>query len=284
MTSFVILHYKNIHDTLECIASIKKLKSSDYSIVVVDNATLTKDEKELLKLETPDVICNKENLGFAKGNNVGCTYAINKYHPDFLVVTNNDIVLESDTFLSDIKKCYQKTKFDFMGPRINTLGGESVNPFPAYRTLEEVTSAIQKTKKLIHIYQSQLLTFCLNSYFKIKYMFCHPKHLENAKISMYDVSLHGCFLVFSKKYYQKYADVFYPETFLYHEEEFLEYRRNHDHLISYYDASISVFHKEGASLDYSFQNQKRDKLVFRNQKILKSLLLLQKVMIENQDI
>jgi len=282
MTSFVILHYKNIQDTLECIASIKKQQNKDYSIIVVDNGTLTKNELKQLKKETSDIICNQENLGFAKGNNLGCSYAIKKYQPDFLVVTNNDIVLQGISFLESVNQCYQQTSFDIMGPKILTNGGESANPFCAYRTLDEVNQAIAKTKKLIRIYQSSLLSFLLSTYFKVKYCFSSPRHMKNGKESMYDVSLHGCFLVFSKKYYEKYRDVFYPETFLYHEEEFLEYRRVHDHLITYYDASICVFHKEGASLNYSFQNQERKKLVFRNQEILKSLLLLQKVMKENK--
>ena len=83
MTSFVILHYKNIQDTLECIASIKKQQNKDYSIIVVDNGTLTKNELKQLKKETSDIICNQENLGFAKGNNLGCSYARKKYQPDF---------------------------------------------------------------------------------------------------------------------------------------------------------------------------------------------------------
>lgn len=284
MTSFVILHYKNMQDTLECIQSIKKLKSKDYSIVVVDNGTLSKEEEKRLLRETPDVICNKENLGFAKGNNIGCSYAIHKYHPDFLIVTNNDIVLMSPDFLLDVQSCYDETSFDFMGPKIITDGGESVNPFPAYKTLESVNDAIQKTKKLISIYQSPFLSFLLASYFKMKYLVCKPKHLENGEESMYDVSLHGCFLIFSKKYYQKYSDIFYPGTFLYHEEEFLEYRRSKDHLITYYDSNISVFHKEGASLNHTFQNKEREKLVFRNQEILKSLLLLKDAMEQEKNI
>lgn len=283
MVSFVILHYKNVFDTLECIASIKKFKGK-YSIVVVDNGTLSMDDKEKILKETPDVICNEENLGFAKGNNIGCQYAIRHYHPDFLVVTNNDIIIEQKDFITRVQKCYQKIKFDFMGPQILTDGGESVNPFMAYRTLQEVEQAISKTKKLIRIYQSSILSCLLSFYFRIKYLFCHPEHLENGKESLEGVALHGCFLIFSKKYYETYDDIFYPETFLYHEEEFLEYRRRRDKLISYYDASILVFHKEGASLDFAFQNRDRQKKVFRNREILKSLQLLKNVMVKGEKI
>ena len=283
MVSFVILHYKNIEDTLECIQSIKKQTKDNYSIVVVDNGTLNKTEKESLENETRDIICNPENLGFATANNIGAHYAIEKYHPDFLVVLNNDIVLTEENFIEKIYECFKQTSFDFMGPKILTDGGESVNPFPAYQTLNQVEKAIQHTKKLVRIYDSAFLTFLLNCYMKGKRLFVSPKHLENGEFSKKDVALHGCCLIFSKKYYEKYDNIFFPDTFLYHEEEFLEYRRSHDNLISYYDASLEVFHKEGASLNQSFHTN-REKLIFRTQEILKSLKLLKIVMKEQRKI
>lgn len=271
MVAFVILHYKNIQDTLECIASIRKQKQRAYSIVVVDNGTLKKEEKALLKKETNHLICNEENLGFAKANNMGCAYAMKHFKPDFLVVMNNDIVIEDRNFIEKMEECYQKTHFDFMGPKIKTNGGDSVNPFPVYKTEETVRAAIQKSERLIRIYQNSFSSLLLNVYMNVKHFFFPPKHLENGKKSQKDVALHGCFLVFSKKYYEKYHDVFYPDTFLYHEEEFLEYRRNKDHLISYYDASIHVFHKEGASLNTMFAKKDREKNIFRNEQIIISL-------------
>lgn len=274
MVSFVILHYKNLKDTLECIDSIKKLDSKSYSIVVVDNGTLSEEEKKILKKETNHLICNKENLGFAKANNMGCTYAIKHFEPNFLVVLNNDIVLTQSDFIERIEKSYKDTSFDFMGPKILTNGGESVNPFPAYQTIEEVEQAIDKSKKLIQIYQNTFLTILLECYMRVKRIFVKPRHLENGISSQKDIAVHGCCIVFSKKYYQKYKDVFYPGTFLYHEEEFLECRRSRDGLISYYDASTEVFHKEGASLDTAFEKRNREKLIFRNENMIQSLTLL----------
>ena len=277
MVSFVILHYKNIKDTLDCIASIKKQNRHDYSIVIVDNGSLNDIEKEILKQESEDIIYNQENLGFATANNIGASYAIQKYAPDFLIVLNNDIVLTESNFIEKVYQSYKENSFDFMGPKIITDGGESVNPFPVYRSLESVEKAIHKAKKLIRIYQSFCLTFLLNVYMKLKHILIPPRHLENGKKSLKDVAIHGCCIIFSKKYYQKYDTIFYPGTFLYHEEEFLEYRRIQDHLISFYDSSIQVFHKEGASLNTIFEKN-REKLIFRNQEIIKSLELLKQLM------
>lgn len=285
MISFIILHYKNINDTIECIKSIKKLKTNkDISIIVVDNNTLSETEKKELKRYTEDIVFNTENLGFAKGNNAGCKYAIKKYNPDFLCVINNDTVIEQKNFIDEIYNVYKETNFDILGPKILTNDGDSVNPFYAYETLDEINNKIKYHKKLIRIYKSKILTKLLNIYIKTKRIFIKPKKRENGKESKLNVALHGCSLIFSKKYYKKYKDVFYKETFLYHEEEFLNYRKNKDKLITYYDSSLEIFHKEGSSLNEMFKNSNRNKLIFRNKEIVKSLELLKKVIENNEKI
>ena len=282
---FVILHYKNLKDTIECIESIQKLEEQkEIAIVVVDNNSLSPAGIQEIKKYTQDLVLLKENMGFAKGNNMGCKYAIKKYNPSFLCVINNDIIINQKGFIKEIRKCYEETSFDIMGPKILTDGGESVNPFPAYNTLEEVEEKIKYHEKLIRIYQSVILRNLLVLYMKIKRVFKKPVHLENGDNSMSDIALHGCALIFSKKYYQKYKDVFYNETFLYHEEEFLNYRKNRDNLITYYDSKLELFHKEGSSLNESFKNQNYEKLIFRNKEIVKSLTLLAEVMKQNKKI
>ena len=283
--SFVILHYKNLKDTIECIESIKNIKTkNDISIVVVDNNSLSKNEESTLKEYTKDLVLLKDNMGFAKGNNAGCKYAVEKYKPDFLCVINNDTVINQTNFFDELINCYKETKFDIMGPKILTEGGESVNPFPVYNTLEEVQAKIKYHEKLINIYQSKLKRNLLNIYMSVKRVFKKPLHMENGKESKYDVALHGCALIFSKKYYEKYKDVFYNETFLYHEEEFLNYRKNRDNLITYYDSNLEIFHKEGASLNNRFKNNNYEKLIFRNKEIVKSLKLLEDIMKNNKEI
>lgn len=284
MISFVILHYKNMNDTLECIASIKKMdKKHSYSIIVVDNGSATKEEIDQLRNEA-EVLALNSNCGFAQGNNAGCKLAIEKYNPDFLAVINNDILIEQNDFIDKIYECYEEDQFDVLGPKILTNGSDSVNPFPAYKNLDEINKAIDKATKLIKIYENPILRTLLKSYLKIKYTFKDVKHLTNGKEKVINASLHGCALIFSKKYYQKYENVFYPETFLYHEEEFLDYRKNKDHLLFVYNPKIELFHKEGSSLNYRFQKEQYKKLIFQQKNIKKSLELLKKIMIEKRSI
>ena len=281
MVSFIILHYKNLNDTIECINSIKKIKTNKkISIIVVDNNTLDKEEEKKLKKYTEDIILLKENVGFAKGNNAGCKYAIEKYNPDFLCVINSDTVIEQENFIDIIYDLYNKYNFDIMGPKILPEELDSFNPFPVYKTLEEVNDRIAYIEKLIKIYKSKILRNLLNIYIKIKSLFIKPTKPKNGVEEITGIAVHGCAVVFSKKYYQKFDEVFYPNTFLFHEEEFLYLRSKQNNLITLYSPKLEIIHKEGQSLSKKFNNKKYDALTFRNKEILKSLKLL-KQEIEN---
>ena len=280
--SYVILHYKNIKDTLECMQSIRQKFSSP--IIVVDNYTLSKEEEDAIRQYTDDILLLDDNYGFAKANNQGISYAVSKYRSDFVVVINNDIVITQENFESQIQKVFQETNFDLLGPKIITKEGDSVNPFPVYKNLEEVSKAIQKTKRNIKIFQSDFLSLLFQIYHKLKYRGKKVKHLENGMQRVIPAALHGCAIIFSKKYLQRYQDAFYSGTFLYHEEEFLYYRVCKDQLISCYDPSVFCFHKEGSSLKQQFEKQNRKRELFRNQEILKSLEQLRIIMEEKKEI
>ena len=272
MMVFVILHYNNIKETMECVDSLEKFKQK---IVVVSNS---KDYDNLKKIEkrVDKVIINEENIGFAKANNIGCKYAIEKFKPDFLCVINNDIVIDQKDFLDKVEKLYKKYQFDVLGPKILPEDLPSVNPFPVYDTLEKIEDRIKYTKKLIKIYNSVILRNLLSCYVLIKSKLKKVSKPVNGEKDELGVALHGCALIFSKKYYERYETVFYNETFLYHEEEFLYYRCKHDNLTFLYSPEVELVHKEGRSLDNSFNNNYK-KLIFKNKEILKSLQLLEAV-------
>lgn len=285
MISFVILNYNSFIDTIECIKTINNIKTSKkISIIVTDNNTLKLKEINDLKEYTNDVILLKENVGFSRGNNIGCKYAIEKYNPDFLCVINSDTLIKQREFIDIIYEKYEEYSFDILGPKILPTYTESVNPFPVLRSINDVNKAIKYRKKLILIYNNIILRNLLNIFILFKKKFTKEKHLVNGLVDETGVALHGCALIFSKKYYEKFSDVFFNETFLFHEEEFLYYRCKKNGLISLYSPDLEIIHKEGQSLEKSYINQKYKKLIFKNKEILKSLYLYRKIIIENKEI
>ena len=94
---FVVLHYQNIDDTINCLNSIKKMKKIDdinIKIVLIDNKSPNNSGKVLKKMYENDPIIHTilldENLGFSKANNIGYKYA-KENKPDMIIVNNNDV-------------------------------------------------------------------------------------------------------------------------------------------------------------------------------------------------
>lgn len=278
MISFIILNYKSLTDTLNCIDSIFNIKT-DYkkSIIVVDNNSTSLEEQLLLKEKKVDSIFLEQNVGFSRGNNIGCEFAIEKYNPDFLCVINSDIIISQSDFINQIYELYDLYNFDVLGPKILPENSESSNPFPAYKTLEKIDERISYTKKILFIYKNFFLRNLMAFYLKYKNIFVPQKLPKIVNFDVVGEPLHGCALIFSKKYYRKYKNVFCNEMFLFHEEEFLYHRCIKDGLIFLYSPRIELIHLEGQSLNKEFKKNYK-KVIFKNKKILESLMILKNIL------
>lgn len=277
MFSFVILHYKNIDETIECLTYLQKLDLKDSHIIIVDNNTLSISEGKLIKRFTKDILKLDQNYGFAKANNKGIEYAKKKYHSKFYIVMNNDVYISDKNFLDIIANDYESYHFDMLGPLITSPSGESVNPFPVIKNEESLKEEIKKCEKLISIYSNPLSYWLLQTGIKVKHSIKKPLVPVNGSKILTKSPLHGCCLIFSKDYIDRYKYPFYNETFLFHEEEFLYQRVIKDNLISVYDPSLTVFHKEGSSIKKSNKKERLSKL-FREKTRLESLYVLLDVM------
>jgi GT2 family glycosyltransferase len=111
MISIVVLNWNGKEITEECLNSIKKQTFKDYEIILVDNNS-TDGSSEYLKKRFPKInlIQNKENYGYAKGNNIG----IKKAKGDYVLILNNDIILDKN-FLKELDK--HKNKADILGAK-----------------------------------------------------------------------------------------------------------------------------------------------------------------------
>lgn len=139
--SIIILNWNGWQDTLECLDSLINVIYPNYEVIVVDNGSTNESlaklkaknpfefaqGKEKLEVGAPfdfaqgkqslKIIENKENLGFAGGNNVGIKYALEN-DADYVLLLNND-TLASETFLSELLAEAEKNKtFGLFGPKI----------------------------------------------------------------------------------------------------------------------------------------------------------------------
>ena len=92
----IILNWNGKEDTLECLVSAKKFDYSNYEIVVVDNGSVDGSVDAISK-QYPDVtlLQTGENLGYAGGNNVGISWALEQ-KADYILLLNNDTIVAAD--------------------------------------------------------------------------------------------------------------------------------------------------------------------------------------------
>lgn len=114
----VILGWNRQKDTLECIESLLATDYSNLKLLVVDNAS-TDRTPERIRASFPQVelIINKENLGFAAGNNVGIQYAVHQ-GADYVLLLNNDTVVAEDLVHTLVTMAQSDHRIGVLSPKI----------------------------------------------------------------------------------------------------------------------------------------------------------------------
>jgi len=116
----IILNWNGIEDTVECLESLKKIIYPNYQVIVVDNGSEGNDVKTLRErfADYVHVIENDRNYGFAEGNNIGMRYALMSSEPDYVLLLNNDTVVDPH-FLSELVRAAENdSKIGILGPGI----------------------------------------------------------------------------------------------------------------------------------------------------------------------
>lgn len=116
--SIIILNWNNYEDTKECLLSLDKITYPNYEVIVVDNGSIDGSTLKIQK-EFPQhkYIYNKDNLGFTGGNNVGMEYAV-KNGADYVLVLNNDVILEKNFLDVLVNLALKDPKNGIIGPAI----------------------------------------------------------------------------------------------------------------------------------------------------------------------
>ena len=261
--TFVVLHYKTLQDTIECVDSILySVKYENYYIVIVDNGSNDNSGVILKKRYENNsnvvVLINEINLGFAKGNNIGFNYAKYLLKSDFIALLNNDTYIKQPEFISLIIAKYDKFKFDVIGPDvISPIDNSHQNP--RRLTLKNKN----RLKKLILHHQLLLvLNYFLIDFLmeKIKKFFLpkaflsndNPQYLNHFQEQV-NVKLSGCCLIFSPNFISSYDGLF-EKTFLYSEEEILYYICKRDDKKTFYFPDAKIFHKEDSTVNYLYKS------------------------------
>lgn len=260
--AFLILHYKNADITINCIDSILEQIREEYSIVLVDNASSNGSYEQLLERYKDNrriyFLSNKENLGYAAGNNIGFRFAKEKLQAQWIILLNNDVIIKQQDMLSLIEQEYEKTPFYVLGPDIVTSEGEPQNPF---RMQLPDLKGVNKTlfhDRMVFILMKVKLQRPLRKLigYKEKPL---PKKVRTSSIVDFKGVLHGSCLIFSQDFIKRF-DGLYGETFLYVEEEILCWILDRLGCRYSYSNQIQVVHMHAMSMQRAIADEDRRKL------------------------
>lgn len=292
---FVILHYNTIKETIECVESIEKnIDREDYAIVIVDNASPNNSgkilEKRYADSEKVTVILSLQNLGFAKGNNVGYQYCVQKLKCEFVCVLNNDTLIVQQNFFAVIREEYERSKFGVMGPKIILKDGR-INylyyPFPDLQYFENELKIHKREYWQMKWHLNYPIVAFKLTRNRISKLLGRERESRHKRFQIFDhldrrkeeVVLHGCCLVFSPQYARCYQEAFNPSTFLYKEEELLYLRCKREKLRIVYNPNLVIKHLEDVATN-SITRKRRDKIMFWLENQIHSLEVLISVLKE----
>jgi GT2 family glycosyltransferase len=89
----VVLNYREVEDTKNCIVSLRECGYQNLKIILVDNASQNGSVEELARA-FPDLplLIQPTNLGYAGGNNAGIRFALTM-NVDYILISNDDVVV-----------------------------------------------------------------------------------------------------------------------------------------------------------------------------------------------
>ncbi|WP_302660100.1 glycosyltransferase family 2 protein [uncultured Clostridium sp.] len=265
--AFLVLHYKNLEETKNCIDSIFSITNNKlykWEIVIVDNGSNNGSGEELqesyINYSNIKVIISENNLGFSMGNNLGYKYIREELQADYVVVTNNDVIFYQNDFIERINDIYNKTNFFVLGPDIyvrknkehqSPITINKVNISDIEKELEMYRYYLDRPKLYVKRRKIQILKnrICSNNKILAKIYNRILKKTNIDRLKAYEnVVVQGACIIISKDYLNKEEKMFSPEPFLYCEELFLYFKCIKNNYKIVYDPSIRIFHEDSASI------------------------------------
>lgn len=291
MVSLIIVDYKSIAKTMNYIEDCYQnfTDAEDMHVLIVDNAPeeqigldylRTEKKAQIQRVSRKDIeaaiyectiegkkilyIAARENLGYARGNNLGAYISKLIYQDTYYLFSNNDLQFKKTFALNKLMEpMKQDHQIGVVGPKIVSLEGELQSPRIA-----------PSVKQHLFMYYWNLL---LPKGHKIdKYASDVAAHATSGRCSWVTGSF---FFVDAAKFWE--VQGFDTHTFLFYEEIILGARLLEKNYHMYYTDSVEVIHAHGEtvrstmnvmkSIDISYQSSR---YYFKQYKHLSQALLV----------
>jgi GT2 family glycosyltransferase len=181
-TAIVILNWNGWQDTIECLHSLLEMNTQNFCVFIIDNNSSDESIKRISSFISEYhlqsrffVFPQPENLGFAKGSNVGIKYAL-KNDFEFIWLLNNDTIVEKNTLDELLLFFYNYSAYSITTPCINyysdrnkiwNCGGKiSQLGYRKYFFAEKQESILPNKKYVTITFVTNCASFFRKSYFE----------------------------------------------------------------------------------------------------------------------
>ena len=241
--AFVVLQYNQPEVTARCVASLQRLDGAGRTvrIVVVDNGSepaAVARTRELFEGRAGiSLVCTHENLGFARGNNLGYRHARDVLQADFIALINNDTVIDDPAFIARCLGTFEACPYSVLGPDIVTPDGRRENPWN-----DHVYDA-GEWRHLGELFVQQRDAWAAGGAAEFRRIGVRSPEAEGLR----EAVLQGAAYVVSPVFVADRPTVFDERTFLYGEEFLLAVDCLLAGHLTLYAPTIKIVHEEGVS-------------------------------------
>lgn len=116
----IILNWNGYEDTASCLESLQKATYDNYQIMLLDNGSIG-DDADKLRSNYGDIVHlvrENENRGFAVGNNICVSYAMESLKQDYFLLLNNDTEVDHDFLSQLIDTVVMNGEIGIAGPKV----------------------------------------------------------------------------------------------------------------------------------------------------------------------
>lgn len=230
MLSVIIVNYNVKYFLEQCLFSVREaMKQVSGEVIVVDNASQD-GSREFLEARFPEVqfIWNKENLGFAKANNL----ALAKAKGDHILFLNPDTIVAEDCFRICLQFLQEHPEAGALG--VHMVDGSGRFLKESKRAYPSISTSFFKLAGLATIFPTSKL-----------FARYHLGHLDPEKNHEVDV-LAGAFMWVRRSALDAVGS-FDERFFMYGEDIDLSYRLQRGGWKNFYLADTTVIHFKGES-------------------------------------
>ena len=237
----ILLNYNTVEDAVIAASSIvENAISDDYVICFVDGCSTKNNQVEIFisaNIHNTCVLKLDENVGYARGNNAGVRYLLEKYEIDYLVIMNPDVEIRTKGLVDNLIDTLSELGEHYCGiqplvwtPHISNEANRQICIRKVYSYFDCIMDSFYPIRKLFTRKYQEMVYY---------------KERPYERLIDFEVPS-GCFFIIKTDAFMK-VGMFDERTFLYAEEIILGYKLKKEHYKFILDPSWLVIHEGGKS-------------------------------------